>query len=217
MNSPTQTILLVLILIAASTAAIAPFAQPSGGGDTAKLEADIAALNADVDALSAQVTALSAQVTTLNEKADVTISKIDSNQASNVAAFNQAFTVAQTNADVVNNKLDQLLALHASVPPPVEDSYTATVKWDYNHTDDGKGPITGFNIQRSDDGGTTWTDYVQVPGADVRSYEDKPIRLGENKCYRVLAFRVREGGAVIDYSVEPSNAACSTSPTPPTS
>jgi hypothetical protein len=218
MNSSTQTILLVLILIAASTAAIAPFAQPSGGGDTAKLEADIAALNADVDALAAQVTA---NQTVLLARNDTTIEKIDgittlifNNQTANAEAFVNAGLNMTTANSVINQKLDSLLDLHSGTPPPnPPDSYANLVEWDYEHTDDGLGPITGFNIQRSSDGGTIWTDYVQVPGADTRSYTDRPLSLGTSYCYRVIALRVREGGAVIDYSVTPSNVACRISPT----
>jgi len=210
MNPTTQLTLLIVIAALSTLNFVGTFAQPSNGGDTAKLEADIAALSAQVTALDEKVTATNTQVTALG-------TAITANQNSNVAAFNEVINNASSVADGINAKLDQLLALHAVVPPPVEDSYANKVEWDYEHVDDGLGPISGFNIQRSDDGGTTWNDYVQVPGADTRSYEDRPVPLGQNKCYRVLAFRVREAGAVIDYSVAPSNVACSTSPTPPTS
>jgi hypothetical protein len=59
---------------------------------------------------------------------------------------------------------------------------SADVRWTDNAADEG-----GFTIQRSTDGGTTWTDVANV-GANVTTYRDGALAGGTAYTYRVRAF-----------------------------
>lgn len=67
---------------------------------------------------------------------------------------------------------------------------------------------TGFRVERSTDGGTSWINYQMMSGGD--SYiSDNGVTAEQQLCYRVTAFNSLGESA-------PSNAACTTPPAAPT-
>ena len=73
-------------------------------------------------------------------------------------------------------------------------------------TDDGGSAITGYKIEVSDDGGSTWTDLVA--NLDNTTYTQTGLPPGETRHYRVSAINAEGPGA-------PSEVASATTARPP--
>src|SRR6185312_3229773 len=76
--------------------------------------------------------------------------------------------------------------------PPTNLSATATSTSQINlswtaPSDNGGSPITGYKINRSDDGGSTWITLVQNTGTTATTYSDTGLSPGTTHSYRVFA------------------------------
>jgi probable HAF family extracellular repeat protein len=99
-------------------------------------------------------------------------------------------------------------------PPPPNAPSTATARpvgsssvaiaWSDNSTNE-----DGFRVQRSLDGGGSWTEIART-GPDVTSHDDGGRASEAQACYQVIAFSGAGESA-------PSNTACTTPPAAPTS
>jgi hypothetical protein len=61
---------------------------------------------------------------------------------------------------------------------------------------------TGFELQRTDDGGTTWDDVTDTIAADAESYTDSGVTTGQTYQYRLRALNATKGDSEWVYSNE---------------
>ena len=114
----------------------------------------------------------------------------------------QTYTVTVTRAPTAPNQPTGLTAT-ANGATQIDLGWVAPV-------DNGGAAISGYRIEVSADGGTTWTDLVVNTGTTSVTYSHTGLTRGSTRHYRVSAINANGTGAASD----PANASTAT-PTPP--
>ena len=135
-----------------------------------------------------------------------------------VSAINSVGTGAASNVDDATT--DDAATTVPGAPTGLTATASGTTTIDLSWTapsDNGGSPITGYKIEVSSNGGTSWTNRVANTGTTSTTYSHTGLSAGTTRHYRVSAINANGTGAASNVDNATTDAAATTVPGAPTS